>query len=209
MPDTSLRHEHLGLLLHRNYGAPPQPPLSRDSVIAAGKSTANAPASAHQPPPPFPYNTPPRQMGRFRTYLQMVRQAIKTLDERDGSSQHAIKKYIIAHESNTFEQHYLRAALKNGVESGDLVMVKRSFKLGIKVRFNHCTPLCSTATRQRSEQGGIERERGPPARISRSSTLAVFHGAARQQHPKHLFRPLHLSRSLHLFRPLHIILTSL
>lgn len=75
-------------------------------------------------------------MGRFRSYIQMVKDAIKSLGERDGSSQHAIKKHIIAHERNTFEQRYLRAALKNGVESGVLVMVKRSFKLVIKVRFN-------------------------------------------------------------------------
>ena len=73
-------------------------------------------------------------MGRFRTYLKMATDAIKSLNDRTGSSNYAIKEYIIAHENVTFEQHYLRAALKKGLESGILNKVKSSYKLADKVR---------------------------------------------------------------------------
>lgn len=73
-------------------------------------------------------------MGRFRTYLHMAIDAIHSFNDRTGTSNYAIKEYIVAHESVTFEQHYLRAALKKGVETGVLIKVKGSYKLADKVR---------------------------------------------------------------------------
>ena len=57
-------------------------------------------------------------------------EAIGALRSRTGSSHQAIAKYITAnHEELDFRRHYFRAALKRGVERGDFIKVKSSFKL--------------------------------------------------------------------------------
>ena len=90
-------------------------------------------------------------MGRFRTYLHMVIDAIESFKDRNGTSNYAIKNYIIAHENVTFEQHYLRAALKKGVDSGILIKVKSSYKLADKVR--RLNPRTRTTDRPRPAEG--------------------------------------------------------
>merc|ERR1711936_665157 len=61
----------------------------------------------------------------------MVVAAIKALKERTGSSLAAIKKYIAANYKVDIVKlaPFIRKALKKGVESKQLVMVKASYKL--------------------------------------------------------------------------------
>merc|ERR1711936_1562180 len=62
---------------------------------------------------------------------EMVVAAIKALKERTGSSLAAIKKYIAANYKVDIVKlaPFIRKALKKGVESKQLVMVKASYKL--------------------------------------------------------------------------------
>ena len=71
---------------------------------------------------------------RPQTYLEMAIAAIKAIKDRTGSSIPAITKYIVANNKLDFKKHLLSSALKSGVKSGMLVMVKASYKLGEKVR---------------------------------------------------------------------------
>jgi hypothetical protein len=65
-----------------------------------------------------------------KSYFELAKEAIAALKERGGSSNPAIKAYIVSnHPSINFAQHLLRTALKKGAESGKLVKVKASFKL--------------------------------------------------------------------------------
>ena len=70
-----------------------------------------------------------------QTYLETAIAAIKAIKDRTGSSIPAITKYIAANNKGLdFKKHLLSSALKSGVKSGMLVMVKASYKLGEKVR---------------------------------------------------------------------------
>merc|ERR1712045_386586 len=62
---------------------------------------------------------------------EMVVAAVKALKERTGSSLAAIKKYIAANYKVDIVKlaPFIRKALKKGVESKQLVMVKASYKL--------------------------------------------------------------------------------
>lgn len=64
------------------------------------------------------------------SYLDMCKAAIKALLDRNGSSGVDIKKIILTTNPDVkFARHSLRHALKKGVESGNFVKVKSSFKL--------------------------------------------------------------------------------
>merc|ERR1719201_2421336 len=53
------------------------------------------------------------------SYISMVVDAIKTTNDRTGVSAIAIEKFIIAkYKSVNFQRHFLRSALKRGVETG-------------------------------------------------------------------------------------------
>jgi histone H1/5 len=70
-----------------------------------------------------------------KSYFELAKEAIAALKERGGSSNPAIKAYIVSNNpSINFGQHLLRAALKKGAESGKLVKVKASFKLAESVK---------------------------------------------------------------------------
>merc|ERR1711951_75762 len=64
------------------------------------------------------------------TYLQMAQEAIKSEGGRTGASRQAILKYIVAKYAGDPEKakNYVNAALKKGVESGQLKMAKESGK---------------------------------------------------------------------------------
>jgi hypothetical protein len=65
-----------------------------------------------------------------KTYLIMAMEAMKALKDRHGSSNFAIKKYIIVNNSNlNFKQYYLKNALLNGVLHGCLIQIKASYKI--------------------------------------------------------------------------------
>eukprot|EP00455_Lapot_gusevi_P050918 TRINITY_DN7484_c0_g7_i2.p2 TRINITY_DN7484_c0_g7~~TRINITY_DN7484_c0_g7_i2.p2 ORF type:complete len:139 (-),score=66.41 TRINITY_DN7484_c0_g7_i2:6-368(-) len=73
------------------------------------------------------------------TYAVMVQEAIASLREHGGSSRAAIKKWI----GDTYGKYIdnlkmfelgVRQAIKRGVDSGKLVQVKQSFKLGDAVK---------------------------------------------------------------------------
>lgn len=66
------------------------------------------------------------------TYAVMVAESIKTLDDRTGSSLQAITKQLISSYGIDVNKTALATAIKKGVESGDLVKVKASFKIGKK-----------------------------------------------------------------------------
>lgn len=68
------------------------------------------------------------------TYSVMVAESIRQLAERTGSSVPAITKQVTALYKIDINKTALSAALKKGVDSGDLVKVKASYKLGKKVK---------------------------------------------------------------------------
>eukprot|EP00952_Eustigmatos_sp_NYUAD-ZCMA_P005798 25110-Eustigmatos_ZCMA.PRE.1 len=52
--------------------------------------------------------------------LDLVKEAIIALKERTGSSHQAIKSWVLKNKGVEVQQHVLRAALKRGVEKGEL-----------------------------------------------------------------------------------------
>lgn len=69
----------------------------------------------------------------------MVIAVINSLNERGGSSRHAIKKYIAANSNVDVEKRssFIRKALKSAVDSGSIAQTKGkgasgSFKIGAK-----------------------------------------------------------------------------
>eukprot|EP00171_Calliarthron_tuberculosum_P009851 IDg9851t1 len=67
------------------------------------------------------------------TYAIMVAEAIRGLADRTGSSVPAITKQLMALYSVDVNKTALSNALKKGVDSGDLVKIRASYKLGKKV----------------------------------------------------------------------------
>lgn len=67
------------------------------------------------------------------TYAVMVAESIKALGDRTGSSVQAITKHLVAQYKTDVNKHALSKAIKKGVEAGDLVQIKSSYKLGKKV----------------------------------------------------------------------------
>ncbi|KAF1330755.1 Histone h1, partial [Globisporangium splendens] len=62
-------------------------------------------------------------------YYDLIKEAVLTLKERNGSSRQAIDKYVAAKKGASYQKARLNIALKKGVEVGKLVAVKGSFKL--------------------------------------------------------------------------------
>ena len=61
-------------------------------------------------------------------YIDLIIQGIAELKERTGSSRQALDKYVST-KKDLYTKARLNLALKNGVESGKLVMLKASYKL--------------------------------------------------------------------------------
>ena len=68
------------------------------------------------------------------SYFDMAKAAILALKDRSGSSLPAIKKYIESEIKKDFAPHLLRSALKAGVASGKIVLIKGSYKLSAAER---------------------------------------------------------------------------
>jgi hypothetical protein len=72
------------------------------------------------------------------SYFEMIEEAIVTLNDRTGCSQPAIEKYITSTWKRlNFKRHYLRAAIKRGIEKGTLLVHhnhKNSYKLPPKTK---------------------------------------------------------------------------
>ncbi|TYZ61794.1 hypothetical protein PybrP1_004792 [[Pythium] brassicae (nom. inval.)] len=62
-------------------------------------------------------------------YYDLIKEAVIALKERQGSSRHAIDKYVAEKKGSGYQKARLNMALKKGVETGKLVAVKGSFKL--------------------------------------------------------------------------------
>lgn len=64
------------------------------------------------------------------TYHTMITNAIKSLNNKKGSSRQSIVKYILSNNNMTkINRTYLNKAIKAGVESGHFIQIKQSFKL--------------------------------------------------------------------------------
>lgn len=63
------------------------------------------------------------------TYAVMVAESIKALNDRTGSSVQAISKHVQAQYHIDINKPALVKAIKKGVEAGDLVQIKASYKL--------------------------------------------------------------------------------
>jgi topoisomerase IA-like protein len=63
------------------------------------------------------------------TYLDLVKEAIVSLKERGGSSRPAIHKFVAAKKGPAYRRDLVNGALKRGVEKGELIQVKSSFKI--------------------------------------------------------------------------------
>merc|ERR1712038_437664 len=94
------------------------------NIVATMVDTPAAEKKAKAPAKPRAKPTHPKTS-------EMVVAAIKALKERTGSSLAAIKKYIAANYKVDIVKlaPFIRKALKKGVESKQLVMVKASYKL--------------------------------------------------------------------------------
>lgn len=66
------------------------------------------------------------------TYAVMVADSIKTLNDRTGSSMQAIVKQLQSQYKFDINKPALVKAIKKGVEAGDLVQIKASYKLNKK-----------------------------------------------------------------------------
>lgn len=66
------------------------------------------------------------------TYAVMVAASIKALGDRTGSSVQAISKHVTTQYKMDVNKHALSKAIKKGVESGDFVQIKSSYKLSKK-----------------------------------------------------------------------------
>lgn len=66
------------------------------------------------------------------TYAIMVHESIKSIGDRTGSSVQAITKQLQAQYNIEINKPALIKAIKKGVENGDLVQIKASYKLGKK-----------------------------------------------------------------------------
>jgi len=63
------------------------------------------------------------------TAYDAIKEAILALKDRTGSSPQAIKKWLAANGKPEIASHFFLKALKTGVEKGNLVKVKGSYKL--------------------------------------------------------------------------------
>lgn len=66
------------------------------------------------------------------TYAVMVTESIKALGDRTGSSVPAISKHLQAKYGIGINKPALLKAIKKGVEAGDFVQIKASYKLNKK-----------------------------------------------------------------------------
>lgn len=66
------------------------------------------------------------------TYAVMVTESIKALGDRTGSSVPAISKHLQAKYGIDINKPALLKAIKKGVEAGDFVQIKASYKLNKK-----------------------------------------------------------------------------
>lgn len=65
------------------------------------------------------------------SYLDMIKDAIRTLKNRKGSSAIAIEKFILENhlDEDSFKRHHLRRALNTNSQNGNLVKVRGSYKV--------------------------------------------------------------------------------
>lgn len=75
-----------------------------------------------------------KQVGLKGSYHDMIVEAIANLNERTGSSRHAIKNFIATNYKIDVNGPYVNRYLKLGVETGELKQVKQSFKLNYDVK---------------------------------------------------------------------------
>mmetsp|Transcript_20745 Transcript_20745/g.25708 ORF Transcript_20745/g.25708 Transcript_20745/m.25708 type:complete len:124 (+) Transcript_20745:63-434(+) len=61
--------------------------------------------------------------------LAIIKECLLALNDRSGSSLHAMNKWIESEKKVVIKKHVMKAALKTGVENGTLVPVKASYKL--------------------------------------------------------------------------------
>ncbi|GFH54185.1 hypothetical protein CTEN210_10662 [Chaetoceros tenuissimus] len=61
--------------------------------------------------------------------IGLIKECILALGDRTGSSIPAMNKWIESEKSTVVKKHIMKAALKSGVEKGELIQVKMSYKL--------------------------------------------------------------------------------
>lgn len=124
---------------------PPAPVMQQVPHTVDAPPPATSVPTATPPPPTSSHGHPP--------YAQMITEAITALKERNGSSKVAIAKYIDRVYSSLPSTHsaLLTHHLKKLKESGQLVMVKHSYKLA-----------GSTAQVQVQSNGSKKRPGRPP-----------------------------------------------
>uniref|UniRef100_A0A1D1YXV8 Histone H1 n=1 Tax=Anthurium amnicola TaxID=1678845 RepID=A0A1D1YXV8_9ARAE len=104
-----------------------QPPAEKSSKPATEKKP-RAPKAPKEKKPRAPKSASPSHP----TYFQMIKEAISALNEKGGSSPHAISKYMEEKYKSVLPSNFrkmLTVQLRNCVAKGKLVKVKGSFKL--------------------------------------------------------------------------------
>ena len=127
--------------------------MSASQAVAAIVATQPSVASSQTPktakkqskkvakPAAVKKTTTPKKSSSHPKFLDMIVEAIKSLNERSGSSKQALSKYILSKypvDSKNANQ-YIKTSLKNALKSGHLKQVSGvglsgSFKLGDKTK---------------------------------------------------------------------------
>ncbi|XP_073056392.1 uncharacterized protein [Primulina eburnea] len=132
----------------------PQPPTT----------DLNVPEAAADPTPfvPAVHNHPP--------YAEIIKDAIASLNERNGSSKRAIAKYIKTHHTNLPPTHasLLASHLKRLRDDGLILMVKNSYKLA------GSAPPPPVSVNGADSSGKKKRPGRPPKNKSVQDALPVF-----------------------------------
>ena len=104
---------------------------------------------------------------RIMTYKAGIITAIQELGDRNGSSSISIKKHMQANlpKEKTWQNATFLAALKNGVEKGEFLKNKNSFKLSAdlkkKVKGSSATPKVATKAKTVAKETTVKRTISP------------------------------------------------
>lgn len=149
-----------------------------DTTAAPVASSASTPANANASPKKKTTKAPKAKSSHVSShpkYSEMIKTALKALNERSGSSRAAILKFVLANYSLDPAQanQHLKLALKNGVKSKLLKQTKGngasgSFKLAAKTE--------STATKKKTSK--------PKKTTTTTTSSTGAHASATKKRPR-------------------------
>lgn len=92
------------------------------------------------------------------TYAVMVTESIRAINDRTGSSLQAITKQLQSQYNIDINRPALLKAIKKGVEAGDFVQIKASYKLNPKSNLKKKVTTTTTTTKKKAPVKTITRK---------------------------------------------------